>query len=86
MIADFIQDFGNLMWIIIPLLIIQLSLILIGVWEWNKKKEFLGGKKILWLFIIFIFNFAGPIFFLLYSQRFDVPIKGEESIEDDWEK
>lgn len=86
MITNFIEDFGDLIWIIVPLLIIQLSLILIGIWEWNKKKEFLQNKKLLWLIIILIFSFAGPVFFLLYAQRFDVPIKGEKSVEDEWEK
>ena len=86
MSSSFIPDLGDLIWLILPLLILQLALMGIGLWEWNKKKENLGTKKVLWLLIILIFSIAGPIFFLLYSQRFDLPRKREEFVEDDWEK
>ena len=86
MSSTFIPDLGDLIWIILPFLILQLSLMVIGLWEWNKKKEYLGTKKVLWLIIILVFSMAGPIFFLLYSQRFDLPMKGEKLVKDDWEK
>ncbi|MHA1973947.1 MAG: PLDc N-terminal domain-containing protein [Candidatus Hodarchaeales archaeon] len=64
----------NMLWIIIPLLIVQFTLILIAFIDWNKNKEYLGQNKLVWLAIICLVNTIGPIIYLIYSNR---KLKGE---------
>ena len=35
-------ELQKIIWILLPLLALHLSLILIGLWDWNKKKNILG--------------------------------------------
>lgn len=82
---DFLKDFGELIWIILPLAALQIILMGISLWEWNRKKTILGQNKIIWLLIIVFINFFGPISFLIYSQQIS-PISMTKNTEiDEWE-
>lgn len=83
--VNILQDFGELVWILLPLMATQIVLIVIGLWEWNRKKEFLGQNKIIWLLIIIFINFIGPIIFLIYSQKTSVSVTAVGPEIDDWE-
>ena len=74
-------DLQKYIWMLLPLLALQLSLMVIGFWDWNKKKALLGQNKISWFLIILILSIIGPIIYLLYSNRLTVPSK-EDS--DNW--
>lgn len=74
-------ELQKILWILLPLLALYLSLIIIGLWDWNKKKNILGQNKILWLLIILFFSMVGPIIYLVYSQRLTT-YSNEDS--DDW--
>lgn len=83
--ADVIQEISNLLWVIVPLMAVQLTLTGIALWQWNKKKEFLGQNKLIWLLIILIINIFGAIIFLIFSQRIEPFVSPKKGEEDDWE-
>ena len=73
----------DFIWIIMPLLVLQITLMIIGLWEWLKKRESLKRNKILWLFVIIFLNTIGPIVFLYYSRRILVITPSDV---DEWEE
>ncbi|MFX0125925.1 MAG: PLD nuclease N-terminal domain-containing protein [Candidatus Hodarchaeota archaeon] len=64
---DFV-DFQNIIWVILPLLVIQLALLIIALWDWYNKREILGQYRIIWLVVILFFSIIGPIIYLLFGQ------------------
>ncbi len=84
---DIMQELMDLLWIIVPLLMVQLTLTGIALWQWNKKKENLGQNKLIWIFIILFLNFFGSVIFLIYSQGINAYDITTTSVgeTDDWE-
>jgi hypothetical protein len=85
--VDSMQELIDLVWIIVPLLMVQITLTGTALWQWNKKKENLGQNKLIWILIILFLNFFGSVIFLIYSQGINAydtstPSNGET---DDWE-
>lgn len=85
--ADIMQVLLDLVWIIVPLLLVQITLTGIALWQWNKKKETLGQNKLIWILIILFINIFGSIIFLIYSQGIDAYDTNTTSNgeTDDWE-
>jgi len=77
-LLEFIQAF---FWILIPIVLVQISLTVIALWDWYKKRDYLEQNKLVWLLIILFFNFFGPVIYLWYSHNKMVKI---EDSEDDW--
>ena len=77
-----LQTLQEFLWILVPLLIIQITLMIIGLWDWSKKREFLGKNKLIWLLVIIFFNTIGPITYLYYTRRIQVDTL---PMLDDWE-
>ena len=82
--VSFIPEVGELLWIILPLFVLQITLIVASIWQWNRKREFIGQYKIIWLLIIIFINILGPIIFLIYSQRFYLIGDVSEAETDEW--
>lgn len=85
--VDITQKLMDLVWIIVPLLMVHLTLTGIALWQWNKKKEILGQNKLIWILIILFINFFGSIIFLIYSQginAYDITTTSNGET-DDWE-
>ncbi|MHA2305336.1 MAG: PLDc N-terminal domain-containing protein [Candidatus Hodarchaeales archaeon] len=82
--VDIIRELMDLLWILVPLLIFQITLTGIALWQWSKKKENLGQNKLIWILIILLVNLFGPIIFLMYSQRIDDTVPSDDGT-DDWE-
>ena len=83
--ADAIHILMDLLWIIAPLLMVQITLTGIALWQWNKKKENLGQNKLIWIIIILFINLFGAVIFLIYSQDIDASnttVSNEET--DNW--
>jgi membrane-anchored protein YejM (alkaline phosphatase superfamily) len=78
---ELIELLQELLWIIIPLALIQISLTIIALWDWYKKREYLGQNKLVWLLVILFFNFFGSVIYLWYS--YTKIMKIDES-EDEW--
>jgi hypothetical protein len=56
---------------LIPVLLIQLTLIIIALVDLVKRKRVKGGNKILWGAIIILVDIIGPIIYLLFGREED---------------
>jgi len=70
-------------WIVLPVLLIYISLLIIGLWDWFKKKELLGQNKFIWLLIIMLFSIIGPIVYLVANHQLTLEEKNITKY-DDW--
>ncbi|MFX0185366.1 MAG: PLDc N-terminal domain-containing protein [Candidatus Hodarchaeota archaeon] len=64
-----LNQLQEVLWIILPLLVLYLGLLIIGLRDWIKKRELLGQYKFIWLLIIVLFSMIGPIVYLVNSHR-----------------
>jgi hypothetical protein len=56
---------------LIPLLLIQLTLLIIAIVDLVKRKRVKGGNKILWGAIIILIDIIGPVIYLLFGREED---------------
>ncbi len=61
-------DFGQLLLLLSPVIIIQLVLIIVALWDLIKRDK-TRGPKWLWVIIILIINFIGPILYLVIGRE-----------------
>ena len=78
---ELIELLQELLWIIIPLALIQISLTIIALWDWYKKREYLEQNKLVWLLVILFINFFGSVIYLWYSHTKIMKI---DDSEDEW--
>ena len=57
---------------LIPVFILQLTLLVIALVDLVKRQYVIGGNKIIWLLVIILVNIIGPIVYLLAGRR-DTP-------------
>ena len=81
--TDFV-DMQNIIWVVLPLLVIQLALLIIAIWDWSKNREILGQNRIIWLVVILFFSIIGPIIYLLFTQRLIKKENYQYESMDDW--
>lgn len=65
-------DVGSLQQIallLLPLLLIQLGLIALGVWDWTRRQRFRYLSRWVWLAIIVLFSILGPLTYLLLGRE-----------------
>ena len=79
-IIEFLKDW---IWVLLPIFIVQISLTLIALWDWSKKREMLGQNKLVWLLLIVFFNFFGPIIYLWFSHT-KIDTTPTDDSEDEW--
>lgn len=60
----------------IPLILLELGLLIFALVDVIRRKQVRGDSKILWILIIILFNFIGPIVYLLAGRK-------EEMIDSD---
>lgn len=70
-------DLNSLIPLIIIVAIIQLALIVIAVRDWLKQDKSMQNRN-MWLIIILLLNFIGPILYFMTAPRFE-----QVMIEDD---
>lgn len=56
---------------LLPLVIINLTLIIWCLFDWLKREKFKLLPKIAWLFIFLFIQFIGPLFYLFYGRNND---------------
>ncbi len=78
---NLLELFQEFFWIIIPLVLLEISLVLIALWDWFKKREYLEQNKLVWLLVILFFNLFGPVIYLWYSYN---KIMTVTDSEDEW--
>ena len=62
------DELVDLLPLLIPILLIQLALVLIALWDlW--KRESTRGPKWVWLLVILLVNFIGPIIYLVIGRE-----------------
>jgi hypothetical protein len=80
--SDILLELQKFLWLIIPLVAIQLILIFISIRDWRRKRDLLGDHKLYWLLFIIFINIIGPILYLYYSRS---TLHETSSIDDEWE-
>lgn len=55
--------------VVIPLLLIQVGLIVWALVDLTKRERVKGGSKVVWVLVILIFEFIGPILYLAWGRE-----------------
>lgn len=55
--------------IVLPILILQLTIQIIALVDLYKQKHIERNKKIIWVFVILLFNILGPIAYFIIERR-----------------
>lgn len=55
--------------IVLPILILQLTIQIIALVDLYKQKRIERNKKIIWVFVILLFNILGPIAYFIIERR-----------------
>jgi len=55
--------------VVIPLLLIQVGLIVWALVDLTKRERVKGGSKVVWVLVILIFEFVGPILYLAWGRE-----------------
>ena len=56
---------------LIPLLLIQLTLLIFALVDLVRRKRVKGGNKILWGAIVILIDIIGPVIYLLFGREED---------------
>ena len=68
MFENELQELTKYIPLLIPLLIIQLGLMIIALWD-LVKREATRGPKWVWVLVILFINFIGPIIYLVVGRE-----------------
>jgi len=66
------SDFDSLWQIallLLPLLLLQLGLLALGVWDWTGRQHFRYLNRWVWLAIIVLVSILGPAVYLLLERE-----------------
>ena len=55
--------------LLIPILIIDLGLIAVALWDLYKRERVKGGNKWVWLTVILLISTFGPIIYLVVGRE-----------------
>jgi Phospholipase_D-nuclease N-terminal len=55
--------------VVIPLLLIQVGLIVWALVDLAKRERVKGGSKIVWVLVVVLFEFVGPILYLAWGRE-----------------
>ena len=55
--------------VLIPLLLVQVGLIVWALVDLTKREHVKGGTKVVWVLVILIFEFIGPILYLAWGRE-----------------
>ena len=63
-----LQELTRYIPLLIPLLIIQLGLVVVALWDLIKRERTRGPKWV-WVLVILFINFIGPIIYLVVGRE-----------------
>ena len=63
-----LQELTKYIPLLIPVILIQLGLMVIALWDLIKREQ-TRGPKWLWVLVILFFNFIGPIIYLVVGRQ-----------------
>lgn len=55
--------------LLIPIIILQLTVQIIALVDLFRQKEMDKTKKIIWFFVIILFNIVGPVVYFVIERR-----------------
>lgn len=55
--------------IVLPIIALQLTIQIIALVDLYKQKRIERNKKIIWVFVILLFNILGPIAYFIIERR-----------------
>jgi Phospholipase_D-nuclease N-terminal/Family of unknown function (DUF5652) len=65
---DELQELLDLLPLLIPIFLVQIALVIIALWDlWKRKAT--RGPKWLWVLVILLVNFIGPIIYLVVGRE-----------------
>lgn len=65
------KSFADILPLLIPLLVIELALIAIALYDLIRRKRVKGGSKLAWGLLIVLVGTIGPIVYLLLGREED---------------
>ena len=65
---DNFQQLLDLLPLLIPIFLIQIALVVIALWDLWKRKATRGPKWV-WILVILLVNFIGPIIYLVAGRE-----------------
>jgi hypothetical protein len=74
--SDYQTIIDALPWVI-PLIILELVLLVIAVVDIVRREYVTGGNKVVWLIVVIIINFIGPIIYFIFGRR-EKPLDGDQ--------
>lgn len=66
-----LEEIGEMLPLLLPLILINVALIAVALYDLFKRKRVKGGNKILWGIFIVLIEFIGPIVYLLFGREED---------------
>jgi hypothetical protein len=63
------QELGQFIALLIPLILIELGLLGFALYDLIKRKRVKGGNKWVWVIIIVLVNFIGPILYFVLGRE-----------------
>ncbi|MCL2149807.1 MAG: PLDc N-terminal domain-containing protein [Dehalococcoidia bacterium] len=79
--GDLIKNMGDIDWakllpLLIPLALIEIGLMVWAVIDIAQRRHVTGGNKVVWILVVVIINFMGPLAYFIFGRR-------DEPAEDD---
>ncbi len=65
---DLGMDITTLLMLLIPLIIVQLTLMIIALVDAVKRENFKVGNKVVWIIVIVLVNILGPIIYFIFGK------------------
>ena len=66
------MEFLGVSWLLlVPLILLELGLLIWALVDCLKRERVKGGNKVVWILVIVLVNFIGPILYLLLGREED---------------
>lgn len=65
------MNLGEMIPLLAPLVLIQLGLFAVALWDLIKRKRVAGGNKLVWVLVIVLISYIGPILYLTIGRKDD---------------
>ncbi|MDI7275228.1 MAG: PLDc N-terminal domain-containing protein [Anaerolineae bacterium] len=63
------ENLRQLLPLLLPLVILQLALLAAALWDLAHRERVRGGNKLVWVLVIVLVNFIGPLVYFLFGRE-----------------
>lgn len=60
-----------LLLVLLPIIILQLALQIAAILDLKKRKNVVGGNKLVWLLVIVLGELLGPVVYFVFARKED---------------